>query len=71
MKFMATPLKDIASSSNTDEVSSNSSLEDLERLSRHLKGFILFFMSPLAAGAAEQINESEGSDEFFTNNLNW
>ena len=68
--------KDLVSSSNKDEVSSNSSLEALQRLTHHLKGFILFSMSPLAAAAtaAAQINDSEGSDEYFSLrlfNLNW
>ena len=66
--------KDLASSSNKDEVSSNSSLEALQRLTHHLKGFILFSMSPLAAAAAAQINNSEGSDEYFSSrlfDLNW
>ena len=54
--------KDLASSSNKDEVSSNNSLEALQRLTHHLKGFNLFSMSPLAAAAAAQINDS---------NLNW
>ena len=44
--------KDLASSSNTDEVSSNSSLEALQGLTHHLQGFILFSMSPLAATVA-------------------
>ena len=62
--------KDLVCSSNKDEVSSNSSLGALQRLTHHLKGFILFSMSPLAAAAAAQINDSEGSDGFFTNKLN-
>ena len=40
--------KDLASSSNKDEESSNSSLGALQRLTHHLKGLILFSMSPLA-----------------------
>ena len=63
--------KDLASSRNKDEVSSNSSLEALQWLTHHLKGFILFSMSPLATAAAAQINNSEGTDGFFSNNLNW
>ena len=63
--------KDLASSSSKNEVSSNSSLEALPRLTHHLNGLIFFFMSSLAAAAAAQINENEGSDEFFTNNLRW
>jgi len=49
-------------------------LEALQRLTHHLKGFILFSLSPLAAAAAAQINYSEGSDEYFSPrlfNLNW
>ena len=44
--------KYLASSSNTDDVSSNSSLEALQGLTHHMKGFILSSMSPLAAAAA-------------------
>ena len=58
--------KNLASSSNKDEVSSNSSLEALQRLTHHLKGFMLFITSPLGAAAATQINNSEGSNGFFT-----
>ena len=51
--------KDLASSSNKYEVSSNSSLEALQRLTLHLKGFILFSMSQLAAATAvAHINNS-------------
>ena len=58
--------KDLASSRYKIEVPSNSSLEVLQILTHHLKGFILFSMSPLAgAPAAAQINDSEGSDEYF------
>ena len=57
--------KDLASSSNKGEVLFNSSLEALQTLIQHLKGFILFSMSPLAAVPAAQINDSEGSDEYF------
>ena len=62
--------KDLASihSSNKDDVSSNSSLEALQRLTHHLKGFILL------AAVAAQINDSEGSDEYFSSkflNLSW
>ena len=61
--------KDLASSSNKVEVSSNSSLEALQRLTYHLKGFILLLMSLLAAAAAAQINDSEGNDEYFSSRL--
>ena len=58
--------KVLASSSNKDEVSSNRSSEALQTLTHYLEGFILFSMSPLAAAAvAAQINDSEGSDEYF------
>ena len=66
--------KDLASSSNKDEASSNSSLEALQMSTHHLKGFILFSMTPLEAAAAAQINDCKGSDEYFSLrllNLNW
>ena len=44
--------KDLATISNMNEVSSNSSLEALQGLTRHMKGFILSSMSPLAAATA-------------------
>ena len=47
--------KDLTSSSNTVEVSSNSSLEARQGLAHPLKGFILFCMSPLAAAGVAQI----------------
>ena len=56
--------KALASSSNKGEVSSNSSLEALQRLNHHLKEAILFSMSPFV-----QINDSEGSDEYFSSRL--
>ena len=56
--------KGLASSSNKDEVSSNSSLEALQRLTHHLNGFILFCMNQLVAAAAAQINDNEESDRF-------
>ena len=55
--------KDLTSSSKKGEVSSNSSLEPLQTLTHHLKRFILFSMSALAAAVAAQINDREGSDE--------
>ena len=44
--------EDLASSSNTDEVSSNSSLEAFQGLTHHLKGSSFSFLSPLAAASA-------------------
>ena len=66
--------KDLASSSNKDEASSNCSLEALQWLNHHLKGFILFSINPIAATAAAQINNCEGSKDYFSLrlfNLNW
>ena len=44
--------RNLASSCNKDEVSSNCPLDAVQRLTHHQQGLMLFSMSPLAAAAA-------------------